>query len=334
MKYSQEVIKRAYDELDKRRAKAAAIQDAHVEDVRINYPEIFGIYSEIVSTKDRLAEVILSRGEDVRAGIEKIRRENLKNQKALKDALKRFSLPEKYLETQYFCPLCCDTGVREGNRCECVTELLDRYEVEALNEQCRIKLHSFAEFDLTYYPESFTYRGNVINSREKMADNLKFCMDYAKNFSESSPGLFMYGATGLGKTFLSGCIAKELLSRGYSVAFDSILNYLSDIEDRHFNKTDAEVPDTLQIILNADLAILDDLGSEYKTAFSSATMYNIINSRLNMGKPTVISSNLTMEQLAEKYDDRIISRIMGMFYTVRFFGEDIRQIKRRKGVFV
>lgn len=332
MIYSNEVLKAAYDEIDKRRNSALALHDRRVEEVRIGYPEIYGIYSAILSTKDKLAEVILSKNGNLREEIEKIRDKNLGWQKDLKMLLNKFSLPEDYLEIKYHCPLCSDTGVCNGNRCSCVTELLDKLAVEKLNEQCRIKLGSFADFDVTYYPESWEYRGQKIDAREKMSENLRFCVDYAKNFSSDSPGLFMYGATGLGKTFLSGCIARELLNKGFSVAFDSIQNYLRQIENERFGRTEGS-SDTLQILLNSDLAILDDLGSEFTSQFNASVIYNIINSRLDMGKPTIVSSNLPLDMLRERYDDRIISRLTGMFFTLRFIGEDIRQIKRRKGIF-
>ena len=148
MNYTGEVIKQAYDELDRRRETALALHDSRVEEVRISYPEIYGIYSAILSTKDKLAEVILSKSGDIRANIENIRDNNLRHQKELRMLLKRFSLPEDYLDVKYTCPLCSDSGVHGGNRCECVTALLDKYAVEKLNEQCRIKLHCFAEFDL------------------------------------------------------------------------------------------------------------------------------------------------------------------------------------------
>ena len=332
MTYSNEVIKLAYDELERRRNESAALRDMRVEEIRTGYPEIYRVYSAITSTKDRLAEVIFSKKGDARAEIEKIRDENLRCQSELKRLLRAFSLPEDYLDRKYHCPICCDSGVKDGNRCECVTALLDRFAVEKLNEQCKIKLGSFADFDISYYPESYEYRGQTVNAREKMSENLRFCMDYAKSFGPDSVSLFMYGRTGLGKTFLSGCIANELLQRGVSVAFDSIQNYLRQIENEHFGRSDG-VTDTLQTLLNADLAILDDLGSEFGSQFNSSAIYNIINSRLNMGKPTIVSSNLLLEELTQKYDDRIISRLTGMFYTVRFIGEDIRQIKRRKGIF-
>lgn len=330
MNYSTEVINLAYGELERRRNAAVALHDMHVAEIKEKYPEVYSVYSAILSTKDRLAEVIFSKNQDVRKAIEKIRDDNLSQQQLLRDMLRALSLPEDYMSVKYACPLCCDTGVRGGNRCKCLTELLDRYAVQKLNEQCKIKLADFSDFDITYYPEVYEYRGKKINAREMMAENLKFCIDYAKNFSMNSPGLFMFGGTGLGKTFLSSCIAKELLKNGFSVAFDSIQNYLRQIENEHFGRSEG---DTLQTLLNSDLVILDDLGSEFGSSFNASAIYNIINSRLNSGKPTVVSSNLSLEELSDKYDDRIISRLTGMFYTVRFIGEDIRQIKRRKGLF-
>lgn len=332
MNYSGEVIKKAYDELERRRDRAFSVQSSHVSDVKENYPEIYGIYCDITSTRGRLAEAILSKDGDIRIKIAKIRESNLKSQAALKAALKRFSLPEDYLETKYTCPICCDTGVKDGNRCECVSALLDRFAVEELNKSSAIKLGSFSDFDLSYYPESYKYKDMTLNPREMMSNHLKFAMDYALNFGPDSPSLFLLGQTGLGKTFLSGCIAREVVKKGASVAFDSIQNYLREIEKEHFKRSDDQ-KDTLNTILSADLAILDDLGSEFTSSFNSASLYNIINSRLNMGKPTIISSNLSLDELTEKYDDRIISRLTGMFYTLRFIGEDIRQIKRRKGIF-
>ncbi len=204
------------------------------------------------------------------------------------------------------------------------------FTISKLNEQCKIKLHSFSEFDLSFYPETYQYNGATYNCRSKMAEIYDFCVDYANIFSEHSQSLFMLGKTGLGKTFLSSCIANALICKGVNVAFDSIQNYLRYIENEHFGRAEG---DTLELLLNAELLILDDLGCEFKSSFNSATIYNLINSRCNMGKPTIVSSNLSINELSERYDDRIISRLIGNYHTLRFIGEDIRQIKRREGIF-
>lgn len=327
MKYSPEAVQSAYSEMDKRRENALNIHRLHVDTIEA-FPEIYSVYSNILSTKNKLANVILSHSGDVKAEIERIKNENLEMQARLKELLIANGFASDYLDIKYVCHKCSDTGVCLGNRCECVTELLEKYSVYELNKQCKIKLHSFSEFRLDYYPESVTYRGNIINAKDKMAENLRFCIDYCNNFTPESQGLLFLGETGLGKTFLSSCIACEILKKGYSVAFDSIQNYLRDIEKEHFGRASG---DTLETLLNADLVILDDLGSEFSSSFNSASIYNIINSRANMGKPTIVSTNLSLEELQARYDDRIISRLLGMYFTLRFIGSDIRLIKRKNG---
>lgn len=331
MNYNSEVIKKAYDELERRKNTAMALWASRVEEIKSRCPEIYSVYKNIASTKDRLANIILSKSGDVKTAVETVRKENLISQENLKSLLIQHGYPADYLEIKYSCPECRDTGVKDGNRCRCVSELLNKYAVEEMNKLCSISLGSFGDFDITYYPESYSYNGSNYNPREIMASNLKYCIDYAKRFPKDCPSLFMLGPTGLGKTYLSGCIAREIKTRGFSVAFDSAQNYFHKIENEHFGRSEG---DTLSILLTADLLILDDLGSEFYSQFNSSAAYNIINSRLNSHKPTIISSNLSLDELAKRYDDRIMSRLMGMFKTLRFIGEDIRQIKRRKGLFI
>lgn len=326
VKYTPEVIQKARIEIDRRRQTAVAVQEVHANEIAAKYPEIYSVYREIRSTASKLSDVVFSKSPNAHELIEKIKDDNLSNQAKLKRMLASFGYSEDYLSVKYHCSNCHDTGTRMGNMCECLEELITKYMVESLNEQCAIKLHSFAEFRLDYYPESIKVKGNTVSCRDKMADIVKFCMDYAKNFTSDSPGLFMIGATGLGKTFLSCCIAQELINKGCSVAFDSVQNYLRAIEKEHFGRAEG---DTLELILKADLLILDDLGSEFETSFSTSVIYNIINTRCNEGRPTIISTNIPLQKLTERYDDRIVSRLTGNFKPLRFFGEDIRQIKRR-----
>ncbi len=336
MKYSQEAVNAAYSVLEARRQNALTTYDAHVKNIKEHHPEIYDIFLDISKTSSRLAKVIFSKDQDgkplvnVSEAVEKIKNDNLENQEKLKNALLTFGYPENYLTVNYTCPICGDTGIHLGNRCKCAEELMTSFTISKLNEQCKIKLHNFSEFDLSFYPESYQYNGNPYRCRSMMAEILDFCVDYANGFSEHSQSLFMLGKTGLGKTFLSSCIANALINKGVNVAFDSIQNYLRYIENEHFGRADG---DTLELLLNAELLILDDLGCEFKSSFNSATIYNLINSRCNMGKPTIVSSNLSINELSERYDDRIISRLIGNYHTLRFIGEDIRQIKRREGIF-
>ena len=119
-----------------------------------------------------------------------------------------------------------------------------------------------------------------------------------------------------------------MIEKGFNVAYDSIVNYLRMIEKEHFGKADT---DTLQTLLNADLLIMDDLGSEYESSFYVSTIYNIINTRLNKGVPTIINSNLSPSELQKRYDDRIVSRLIAMYDYLKFTGNDIRKIKKVNG---
>jgi len=133
-----------------------------------------------------------------------------------------------------------------------------------------------------------------MSPREKMRTVYSNCRAYADKFHENSPSLFFIGKTGLGKTFLSACIANELIQKGYSVIFASLLKLLRQIEDEHFGRATGQ---TLDIIENADLVILDDLGSEFQTSFTDSVIYEIINERINLGRPTIISTNLTKSMM-------------------------------------
>ncbi len=330
MTYTPDIIQKANSEINRRREASKIELAKRVEDVKLNLPEIYSVYEEILQTKTKLAEAVFSKSGDLKSTIEEIKSKNLANQEKLKKLLVSFGKPIDYLTEEHTCNICKDTGAIEGIRCSCVTELLDKLMVEKLNEQCKIKLHDFSEFSLDYYPNSVEYNNQLINCKESMRRNLNYLIDYANNFTKNSNGIFMIGKTGLGKTFLSSCVAKSLISKGHSVAFDSVQNYLRDIEKEHFGKANG---DTLETLLNADLLILDDLGSEFSSSFNDSVIYNLINSRNNAGMPTIISTNLSLDELTSRYDDRITSRLMGAHYPMRFIGEDIRQQKRRNGEF-
>ena len=145
----------------------------------------------------------------------------------------------------------------------------------------------------------------------------------------SSPSIMMLGATGLGKTHLSLAIAKQVILKGYHVLYCTAQDILRKIEREHFSRSIVE-DETLQTVLDADLLILDDLGAEYNTPFNVSSVYNIINTRMNFGKPTIISSNLTSQELEERYTERVVSRLLTQYTYLRFIGEDVRQLKLRE----
>lgn len=323
MIYSKEIFSQAENEINRRHVTSLAEFEKHQNEIEVIAPEIALINRQLINTSVRLSKAILKKNENIKSAVEKIKNENLKGQEQIKVMLKDFGFPSDYLDLHFFCKECGDTGYVNGVRCECFNELLKTYAVSELNKNSNIKLRCFEEFNLGFYPD-YTDETTGINPKQKMLANLNSCKEFVNKFSQNTTSIFMSGKTGLGKTFLSSAIANELLQKGYNVAFDSMQNFLRAIENEHFGRSSEK--DTLQILIDADLVILDDLGSEFNSSFYATTVYNIINTRLNKGVPTIISSNLSFGELQEKYGDRIVSRLSGMFWWMMFFGKDIRQL--------
>ncbi len=315
---------KAASEIESRRNKAFQTLELHKAEISQKAPEIDSLYNRILKTSIDLSRAIISHSGDIDKIIDELKNKNLQNQLKIKVMLREFGYPEDYLTAKFTCPICDDSGYVNGNRCNCFNELIKKYTVEELNESCKIELHDFEEFNMELYSNIPDSSGII--PRERMSDILAQCKNYVDTFSKNSCSLFFFGNTGLGKTFISSMIAKALIEKGFNVAFDSINNFLIRAENDHFRRSNGN---TVEAIINADLVILDDLGSEFSTPFNNSTLYNIINTRINMEVPTIVSTNLSLSELNDKYDDRIISRFTGMYNTYRFFGTDIRQIKRR-----
>lgn len=327
MSYDKRIYEQAEQELDRRRLAAESRLDLNIAEAERKIPEIAEIRRQLSSTSVELSKLIIKRDGDFRRNFEKLREQNLQGQAMIKRLLAKNGFPENYLEARYSCQICRDKGYAGGERCVCYKELLNKLAVEKLNSEANMPDCDFEHFSLSYYDGKSE---NGMNSRKKMEENLGVCLDYANGFSRNSSSLFILGKTGVGKTHISLAIAKRVTERGYTAAYGSLLNYLRIIEKEHFGRSEDSESDTMQVLINADLLVLDDLGSEFRSNFYESALYNIINSRINLGLPTIISSNLSVTELQKNYNDRIISRIFGMFTTLMFVGEDVRQIKRLK----
>lgn len=324
MSYNAKIFDKAQREIKQRKLNAECLAEQHREEIDRKIPEISEINRQLASTSIELSRLILNRSGNFEQNLERIRSNNLQGQEMISQLLTANGYPVDYMEPHYFCPICNDSGYVNGRRCDCFNSLLGKYSIENLNQNSQMKLYSFDSFLLDYYP--IEYNGQ--KCREMMTQVYNYCNNYAQNFSLNSKSIFMLGLTGVGKTHLSLSIAKTVIAKGFNVAYDSIVNYLRVIEKEHFGKSDT---DTLQLLLDTDLLILDDLGAEFESSFYVSVIYNIINTRLNYGKPTIISSNLTPAELQKRYDDRIVSRLLAMYDYLKFTGNDIRQIKKING---
>ena len=217
--------------------------------------------------------------------------------------------------------------------CDCLKVLCAQEQLRELSQLLDLGEQSFSQFDFSYYsPEAWPDWGR--SPRENMEKIYKICRDYAQNFGRYYfDNLFLSGGTGLGKTFLSACIARAVSEHGYSVVYDTAGNIFAQFEAKKFLRDSADgqdARDETRRYLNCDLLIVDDLGSELTTQFTQSALYELINTRLVAERHTVISTNLSLEEIARRYNPQIASRIEGEYHVLHFFGDDIRMLKKRR----
>ena len=257
--------------------------------------------------------------------MDRLRDENLADQERRREILESLGSSEEALEVHYTCPVCNDTGVVGNHYCDCFKRLVKSLQTENLNAVSPAGDSTFDNFNLAYY-QGVTDPETGVDAYARMGQIVSYCEAYAEDFGLSSPSLILYGNTGLGKTHLSLAIANKAIEKGFNVVYGSAHNLLSEIEKEHFGrlKTDDSPEDN---VLNADLLILDDLGAEFSTSFTVSMVYNIINTRILKGLPTIISTNLWYDEISDKYGNRVYSRIIGNYTPLEFAGRDVRQLK-------
>jgi len=309
-----EIFDKAQIILQNRRQNAVIENERRIDEINRKIPQIRGSNDKIANAGKELIKICMAGGNDVQQRIEKLKRENLEAQALSRRLLVRNGYPADYLDLKYNCPKCSDTGYVDGSiMCECFSELCGRLEAKEINKHSNLELSSFDTFDISYYD------GNDYFVMKEIYDTMK---RYAENFKLDSKSLLLFGDTGLGKTHLSLAIANKVLEKGYSVIYDSAVNILHEIEKEHFSRE--HLSEMTDLVMQADLLILDDLGTEYTTPFYSSTIYNIINTRLNHQKPTIISTNLKYNEISQRYESRVASRLITLYINLRFVGSDVR----------
>ena len=233
---------------------------------------------------------------------------------------------EGYLDESPICPLCGGSGYVGSTMCECLRELCRQEQKKEVSILSGSK-DTFNQFRLEYYPERVDPQYGA-SPRVIMERNLKICRTYALTFTPSAGNLLFVGGTGLGKTFLSACIARAVADRGYSVLYESSAHLFAKLEQAKFTPSE-EARREAEKFTACDLLILDDLGTEMPGQFVTAALYSLLNDRILAGKPMVISTNLNVDELARRYSPQIASRLHGGFQRLIFVGEDIRVLKNR-----
>ena len=240
------------------------------------------------------------------------------------ELLEKHGYSKNYMKDVYECGVCKDTGFVNGRMCDCAKKEMQKNMLEYSNIAPSLLKARIEDFSLDYYPD--TADENGYSPRDRMGYILAKAKEFINDFEkEDVKSLFFFGNTGLGKTFLSAAIAKEVADKGHSVLYFSAKQLLSMMTDYDFGR----IPEKKQLcesVFTTDLLIIDDLGSEQQTAYSISTLFDIINSRLLNGKKMIINTNLSPRDLHTLYSDRIYSRI-NEFFTLKFIGDDIRILK-------
>ena len=330
MTYDGKLLARAREELERQRDKNREEETRRLERVYGRVPEIRQIDIQLRGHMAQLVKLTLSHAPKLTERIEELKKENLALQARRAELLVAHGWPLEYLDPIVSCPQCNDTGLLDGRPCVCVQRLYNRELTRELATLLRHGDESFENFNLNLYSDKLDPVYHQA-PRETMKVNLAICHRFVEAFPNTSANLLLQGGTGLGKTYLSACIARAVAAKGCSVSYDSAAAAFEAFERQKFSREpeEAEAADRrVKRMLSCDLMILDDLGTEMPGPVSLSALYTLLNSRLIAGKNIIISTNCTDAELEKRYTPQICSRLAGEFQVLPFHGRDIRRMQR------
>ena len=329
MAYSQEIFQEATNRIAERRQNALRKAEYNREQLFREIPRLREIDYELQTIGAAIAKAVIKAPVNGQEDIRTLSERSIKLQEEQDRILEEHHIRKDIFEPRFCCEKCKDTGyVEYDNRtdiCDCLQKLMSDIAGEKLSDNLTLDAYTFENFNLEYYSKTPDSDGKIPFNR--MSNIYRYCIDYADNFTPRSKSLLLIGATGLGKTHLSLAIANVVIRKGMSVIYTTAPDILFKLEKEHFSYQYAAQEDTYNSLLKCDLLVLDDLGSEFTTEFTRTCIYNLFNSRLLAGKPVIISTNMTIDEMIEVYSQRFVSRVIGSCDRLDFIGEDIRQIK-------
>lgn len=309
-------------ELEQIRTSNREMQDARRNEVLLVAPQLVDIESRLMLCGTQLLKCVLNRGQDfdqIKNNIQVLQREKV----AL---LKNFHFSEDYLDEIYSCSLCRDTGFVDGKRCTCLKQLILKHISENSNLTEYMRKQTFENFDFSLFANQGENSEQVLKIMRVACEK---AIAFADNFDVTHENFLLLGNAGTGKTYLSSCIANRALERGKTVYYQTAFSLFDIFEKVKFSKTDSDdLVEITKYVYDVDLLIIDDLGTEFTTQFTSALFFDIINMRLTTGKSTIISSNLDFDKLSEIYSQRITSRFIGDYTIVQTVGHDLRAVTK------
>lgn len=317
MKYPKKLMQRANEILCARRQEAYLKQTETLQWLVDNH-------LDIVEAKQKLRILTAQRSMAVIRGSETASRMDKELQESkvhLNSLMAEAGITKDDLEPAFTCPKCCDRGIADGTICECKQTVLNQLVYEQLCDVSPARESSFENFELRYYGG---------RDRAAMGKVLESSQRYVREFGRQSQNLLFTGAPGLGKTHLSLAIAEGVVKAGHLVMYVSAPHLMDQLELGKFQKDDAAL-EFREVIFGCDLLVIDDLGTELVTRYTQAEVYDLVNHRMNTGKPTIINTNLGLQEIERTYGSRVHSRLAGMYAVVQFRGRDIRLQKKQEG---
>ena len=327
MAYCTEVVRRARARLSQAKADRESENREHLQRAYNTVPRLAEIDKQLRVTMASAIGAVFSAGGDVQSAVNEAKEKNLALQAERENLVNEY-FEEGFLDDSPICDVCGGSGYIGSNMCECLRELCRQEQKKELTF-LNVGRETFDQFRLDYYPDRIDPKLGV-NIRAVMERTLQTCRRYAYSFSEKSGNLLFSGDTGLGKTFLSACIARTVADNGYSVVYESAGHLFSKLERAKFGG-DEEARADAEKYTACDLLIIDDLGTEMGGQFVTSALYTLINDRLLGRKSTIISTNLDVESLSHRYSPQIVSRLRGDYTRVAFLGDDIR-VKKNWGL--
>lgn len=324
---ANEIYREALSCLEQRRLNAKELKEKRFDEVYKKIPKLKEIRESISETSISITKALLLDKENQ----QKLLKELKENNEVLKEQ-ERFLLTnqgynETYLTDVHTCNICKDTGFIDNKKCKCFDQIIVEKLYQISNLKDMIQTQNFDSFDVKYFSEH--YKEDGLTSRQVMTENFNAAQDFITNFENQFKNIYIYGKVGLGKTFLCTCIAKEILDKGYVVLYVSAIDMFKKLEDYRFNRNEnLKNEEFISYLYSADLLIIDDLGSEVQTQFTSSELFNIINKRDSDKKHTIISSNIDIREVENIYSHRLESRFIGNYEMMKIIGEDIRLQKK------
>ena len=320
MAYSTDIINRARQALESKKADMESQLLQRQQQVYAAIPRVKEIDIQLRQSMALAAQSVFSQGADAQAAFEAVKSANLALQQERQQLIDAQFGPN-YLDQTSVCPKCGGNGYIGATMCSCLMELC-RQEQEKEISLLAADNQRFDQFRLDYYSSATDPKFGV-SPRLIMEKTFSKCKLYAEQFPGQDQNLLFVGGTGLGKTFLSACIARTVASKGCSVAYESAPHLFAKLEKERFNP-DETSHQAVEKLYKTDLLIIDDLGTELPGSFVTAALYALVNDRLLAKRPMVISTNLTVDEIGRRYSPQIASRLQGNFQRLTFVGEDIR----------